>query len=148
MQCNSPGARLNPASIPDLAPATGMEVRKLELSRPELSSEAYLIHSPEKDRPDFIEVPEEEMQRLKAKGRLRSLSLVVPVALPQHLYLEEGSSPCPLAARRSACTRPTGLSLPRSPQGHGEEHVVWLRLPAALPDRPRQHHSLPGRGCL
>lgn len=96
MQCNSPGARLNPASVPDLAPATGMEVRKLELSRPELSSEAYLIHSPEKDRPDYIEVPEEEMQRLKAKGRLRSLSLVVPVALPQHLYWEEGSSPCPL----------------------------------------------------
>lgn len=96
VQCNSPGARLNPASVPDLAPATGMEVRKLELSRPELSSEAYLIHSPEKDRPDYIEVPEEEMQRLKAKGRLRILSLVVPVALPQHLYWEEGSSPCPL----------------------------------------------------
>lgn len=76
---------MNPASKPDLAPATGMEVRKLELSRPDLSSEAYLIQSPEKDRPDLIEVPEEEMQRLKAKGRLRSPSLVVPVALPQHL---------------------------------------------------------------
>ncbi|XP_066836676.1 adhesion G-protein coupled receptor D2 isoform X2 [Anser cygnoides] len=49
----------------------GMEVRKLELSRPDLSSEAYLIQSPEKDRPDLIEVPEEEMQRLKAKGLRR-----------------------------------------------------------------------------
>lgn len=46
-----------------------MEVRKLELSSQQLSSETYLIQSPEEDRPDFIEIPVEEMQRLKAKGR-------------------------------------------------------------------------------
>ncbi|OXB76398.1 UNVERIFIED_CONTAM: hypothetical protein H355_006809 [Colinus virginianus] len=51
--------------------ATGMEVRKLELSSEQLSSEAYLIQSPEENRPDFIEIPVEEMQRLKAKGLRR-----------------------------------------------------------------------------
>uniref|UniRef100_A0A8V1AAS4 Adhesion G protein-coupled receptor D2 n=1 Tax=Gallus gallus TaxID=9031 RepID=A0A8V1AAS4_CHICK len=49
----------------------GMEVRKLELSSQQLSSETYLIQSPEEDRPDFIEIPVEEMQRLKAKGLRR-----------------------------------------------------------------------------
>lgn len=47
-----------------------MEVRKLELSRQELSSQAYLVQSPEKGRHDLIEVPTEEVQRLKARGRL------------------------------------------------------------------------------
>ncbi|XP_075295299.1 adhesion G protein-coupled receptor D2 isoform X1 [Opisthocomus hoazin] len=46
----------------------GMEVRKLELSRQEMSSEVYVVQSPEKGRHDFIEVPAEEMQRLKARG--------------------------------------------------------------------------------
>lgn len=50
-----------------------MEIRKLELSSQQLSSETYLIQSPEEDRPDFIEIPVEEIQRLKAKGRPRSL---------------------------------------------------------------------------
>ncbi|XP_015734911.1 adhesion G-protein coupled receptor D2 isoform X1 [Coturnix japonica] len=49
----------------------GMEVRKLELSSQQLSTETYLIQSPEEDRPDFIEIPVEEMQRLKAKGLRR-----------------------------------------------------------------------------
>uniref|UniRef100_A0A8C4UNW3 Adhesion G protein-coupled receptor D2 n=1 Tax=Falco tinnunculus TaxID=100819 RepID=A0A8C4UNW3_FALTI len=49
----------------------GMEVRKLELSRQEMSSEAYLVQSPEKGRHDLIEVPAEEMQRLKARGLRR-----------------------------------------------------------------------------
>lgn len=46
-----------------------MEVRKLELGR-QLSSEAYLVQTPEKDSHDLIEVPAEEMQRLKARGGL------------------------------------------------------------------------------
>lgn len=50
-----------------------MEVRKLELSGQEPSSEAYLVQSPEKGRHDLIEVPTEEMQRLRARGRLRCL---------------------------------------------------------------------------
>nr|XP_025956658.1 adhesion G-protein coupled receptor D2 [Dromaius novaehollandiae] len=49
----------------------GMEVRKLELSKQEPSSEVYLIQSPERDGHDLIEVPTEEMQRLKAKGLSR-----------------------------------------------------------------------------
>ncbi|XP_048822359.1 adhesion G-protein coupled receptor D2 isoform X5 [Lagopus muta] len=49
----------------------GIEVRKLELSSQQLSSETYLIQSPEEDRPDFIEIPVEEIQRLKAKGLRR-----------------------------------------------------------------------------
>ncbi|XP_009890662.1 PREDICTED: probable G-protein coupled receptor 144 [Charadrius vociferus] len=46
----------------------GMEVRKLELSGQELSSEVYLVQSPEKDTHDLIEIPVEEVQRLKARG--------------------------------------------------------------------------------
>ncbi|KAJ7425245.1 adhesion G-protein coupled receptor D2 isoform X2 [Pitangus sulphuratus] len=46
----------------------GMEVRQLELSGQELSGEAYVVQTPEKGRRDFIEVPAEEMQRLKARG--------------------------------------------------------------------------------
>nr|XP_013812014.1 PREDICTED: adhesion G-protein coupled receptor D2 [Apteryx mantelli mantelli] len=46
----------------------GMEIRKLELSKQEPSSEVYLIQGPERDGHDLIEVPTEEMQRLKAKG--------------------------------------------------------------------------------
>ncbi|XP_009956077.1 PREDICTED: probable G-protein coupled receptor 144, partial [Leptosomus discolor] len=46
----------------------GMEVRKLELSRQELSSEAYLVQSPEERGHDLIEIPAVEMQRLKDRG--------------------------------------------------------------------------------
>ncbi|XP_054249214.1 adhesion G-protein coupled receptor D2 [Indicator indicator] len=46
----------------------GAELRKLELDTQELSSEAYLVQSPEKGMHDLIEVPAEEMQRLKARG--------------------------------------------------------------------------------
>lgn len=72
---SSSGGRLNPGSVTDFTCATGMEVRKLELSRQELgrqelSSEVYLVQSPEKGRHDLIEVPAEEVQRLKARGRL------------------------------------------------------------------------------
>ncbi|KAM9521992.1 adhesion G protein-coupled receptor D2 isoform 2-T4 [Guaruba guarouba] len=45
----------------------GMEVRKLELGK-QLTSEAYLVQTSEKDSHDLIEVPAEEMQRLKARG--------------------------------------------------------------------------------
>lgn len=47
-----------------------MEVRKLELIESELSSETYLVQTPEKGSQDLIEVPAEEMQRLKVRGRL------------------------------------------------------------------------------
>lgn len=67
---SSSGGRLNPGSVPDFTASTGMEVRKLDMSGQELSSEAYLVQSPEKGRHDLIEVPAEEMQRLKARGRL------------------------------------------------------------------------------
>ncbi|KAM4761434.1 adhesion G protein-coupled receptor D2 [Cyanocitta cristata] len=46
----------------------GMEVRELELSGQELSGEAYVVRTPEKGRNDLIEVPMEEMQRLKTRG--------------------------------------------------------------------------------
>nr|XP_031362209.1 adhesion G-protein coupled receptor D2 [Lonchura striata domestica] len=46
----------------------GMEVRELELSEQELSGSAYEIQTPEKGRHDLIEVPMEEMQRLKSRG--------------------------------------------------------------------------------
>ncbi|XP_068888036.1 adhesion G-protein coupled receptor D2 [Aphelocoma coerulescens] len=46
----------------------GMEVRELELSGQELSGEAYVVRTPEKGRHDLIEVPVEEMQRLKTRG--------------------------------------------------------------------------------
>ncbi|XP_053852328.1 adhesion G-protein coupled receptor D2 [Vidua macroura] len=46
----------------------GMEVRELELSEQELSGSAYVIPTPEKGRHDLIEVPAEEMQRLKSRG--------------------------------------------------------------------------------
>ncbi|XP_010130832.1 PREDICTED: probable G-protein coupled receptor 144, partial [Buceros rhinoceros silvestris] len=49
----------------------GMEVRKLELSESELSSETYLVQTPEKGRQDLIEVPAEELQRLKVRGLRR-----------------------------------------------------------------------------
>ncbi|XP_010077476.1 PREDICTED: probable G-protein coupled receptor 144, partial [Pterocles gutturalis] len=49
----------------------GMEVRRLELSRQEPSSQVYVVQSPEKGRHDLIEVPAEEMQRLKARGLRR-----------------------------------------------------------------------------
>ncbi|XP_039939396.1 adhesion G-protein coupled receptor D2 isoform X1 [Hirundo rustica] len=49
----------------------GMEVRELELSEQELSAEAYVVRTPEKGRHDFIEVPAEEMQRLKSRGLRR-----------------------------------------------------------------------------
>ncbi|XP_061867941.1 adhesion G-protein coupled receptor D2 [Colius striatus] len=51
----------------------GVEVRKLELSGHEVSSENYQVQSPEKGRDDFIEVPAEELQRLKARGLHRVL---------------------------------------------------------------------------
>lgn len=66
----SSGGRLNPGSVPDFAPFTGLEIRKLELSGQELSSEVYLVQSPEKGTHDLIEIPAEEVQRLKARGRL------------------------------------------------------------------------------
>lgn len=47
-----------------------MEVRELELSGQELSGEAYVVRTPEKGRHDLIEVPTEEMQRLKTRGLL------------------------------------------------------------------------------
>ncbi|XP_063265402.1 adhesion G-protein coupled receptor D2 [Prinia subflava] len=46
----------------------GVEVRELELSEQELSGGAYVVRAPEKGRHDLIEVPAEEMQRLKSKG--------------------------------------------------------------------------------
>ncbi|XP_041262659.1 adhesion G-protein coupled receptor D2 [Onychostruthus taczanowskii] len=46
----------------------GMEVRELELSEQELSGQAYVVQTPEKGRHDLIEVPVEEMQRLKSRG--------------------------------------------------------------------------------
>nr|XP_054502653.1 adhesion G-protein coupled receptor D2 [Agelaius phoeniceus] len=46
----------------------GMEVRELELSEQQLSDEAYMVQTPDKGRHDFIEVPVEEMQRLKSRG--------------------------------------------------------------------------------
>ncbi|XP_009073804.1 PREDICTED: probable G-protein coupled receptor 144, partial [Acanthisitta chloris] len=49
----------------------GLEVRELELSGQELSGEAYVIRTPEKGRHDLIEVPAEEMQRLKGRGLRR-----------------------------------------------------------------------------
>ncbi|XP_027543740.1 adhesion G-protein coupled receptor D2 [Neopelma chrysocephalum] len=49
----------------------GMEVRELELSGQELSGEAYVVKTAEKGRHDFIEVPAEEMHRLKARGLRR-----------------------------------------------------------------------------
>ncbi|OPJ67604.1 hypothetical protein AV530_001881 [Patagioenas fasciata monilis] len=49
----------------------GLEVRKLELNRKELGSETYLVRSPEKGRHDLIEVPTEELRRLKARGLRR-----------------------------------------------------------------------------
>ncbi|XP_051492961.1 adhesion G-protein coupled receptor D2 isoform X2 [Apus apus] len=49
----------------------GMEIRKLELGRQELGRDVYLVRSPEKGRHDLIEVPAEEMQRLKARGLRR-----------------------------------------------------------------------------
>ncbi|XP_008934571.1 PREDICTED: probable G-protein coupled receptor 144, partial [Merops nubicus] len=49
----------------------GLEVRKLDLSGQEPSSGAYLVQSPEKGRHDLIEVPAEEIQRLKARGLCR-----------------------------------------------------------------------------
>uniref|UniRef100_U3JHF8 Adhesion G protein-coupled receptor D2 n=1 Tax=Ficedula albicollis TaxID=59894 RepID=U3JHF8_FICAL len=49
----------------------GLEVRELELSEQELSAEAYVVQTPEKGRHDLIEVPAEEMQRLKSRGLYR-----------------------------------------------------------------------------
>nr|XP_041575659.1 adhesion G-protein coupled receptor D2 [Taeniopygia guttata] len=49
----------------------GMEVRELELSEQELSASAYEIQTPEKGRHDLIEIPAEEMQRLKSRGLRR-----------------------------------------------------------------------------
>ncbi|XP_017665419.1 PREDICTED: adhesion G-protein coupled receptor D2 [Lepidothrix coronata] len=49
----------------------GMEVRELDLSGQELSDESYVVQTVEKGRHDFIEVPAEEMQRLKARGLRR-----------------------------------------------------------------------------
>ncbi|KAK2515001.1 Adgrd2 [Columba guinea] len=49
----------------------GLEVRKLELNRKELGGGTYLVKSPEKGRHDLIEVPAEELQRLKARGLRR-----------------------------------------------------------------------------
>ncbi|KAM8796603.1 adhesion G protein-coupled receptor D2 [Eudromia elegans] len=49
----------------------GLEVRRLELSKQQPSSEVYLIQSPGRGGRDLIEVPSEEMQRLKAKGLRR-----------------------------------------------------------------------------
>ncbi|XP_043386628.1 adhesion G-protein coupled receptor D2 isoform X1 [Chelonia mydas] len=45
-----------------------VEVRKMELSQQEPSSDVYLIQSQETGGPDLIEVPPEEVERLKAKG--------------------------------------------------------------------------------
>ncbi|XP_074871729.1 adhesion G protein-coupled receptor D2 isoform X2 [Carettochelys insculpta] len=49
----------------------GIEVRKLELSRQESSSDVYLIQSQDAAGPDLIEIPPEEVERLKAKGLRR-----------------------------------------------------------------------------
>nr|XP_023964757.1 adhesion G-protein coupled receptor D2 isoform X1 [Chrysemys picta bellii]XP_023964758.1 adhesion G-protein coupled receptor D2 isoform X1 [Chrysemys picta bellii] len=49
----------------------GIEVRKMELSRQEPSSDVYLVQSQEAGGPDLIEVPPEEVERLKAKGLSR-----------------------------------------------------------------------------
>ncbi|KAM4889864.1 adhesion G protein-coupled receptor D2 [Sylvia borin] len=49
----------------------GVEVRELELGEQELSGEAYVVRTPEKGRRDLIEVPAEEMQRLKSRGLQR-----------------------------------------------------------------------------
>ncbi|KAF4797730.1 adhesion G protein-coupled receptor D2 [Turdus rufiventris] len=46
----------------------GLEVRELELSQQELRGEAYVVQTPGKGGPDLIEVPAEEMQRLKSRG--------------------------------------------------------------------------------
>lgn len=43
-------------------------MRELELSEQELSGSAYEIQTPEKGRHDLIEIPAEEMQRLKSRG--------------------------------------------------------------------------------
>lgn len=43
-------------------------MRELELSQQELRGEAYVVQTPGKGGPDLIEVPAEEMQRLKSRG--------------------------------------------------------------------------------
>ncbi|XP_071622341.1 adhesion G protein-coupled receptor D2 isoform X2 [Heliangelus exortis] len=79
----------------------GMEIRKLELSSQELSSEVYVVQSPEKGRHDLIEVPAEEMQRLKARGLRRvtvknmwfgygSLQRCLSGAVPQEAAASDG----------------------------------------------------------
>ncbi|KYO23490.1 adhesion G-protein coupled receptor D2 isoform B [Alligator mississippiensis] len=46
----------------------GVEVRTVELSGPEPSSDVYLVPGQGSGGPDFIEVPAEEVARLKARG--------------------------------------------------------------------------------
>ncbi|XP_053940549.1 adhesion G-protein coupled receptor D2 isoform X2 [Cuculus canorus] len=74
--------------------SVGMEVRKLDLSGQELSSEAYLIQSPERGRHDLIEVPAEEMQRLKARGfhRVMVKNMWFGYGSLQHCLAGAGSS--------------------------------------------------------
>lgn len=43
-------------------------MRELELGEQELSAEEYTVRTPEQGRRDLIEVPAEEMQRLKSRG--------------------------------------------------------------------------------
>lgn len=54
-----------------------------------------------------------------------------------------------VVSRASLCSVPVSvLCSCRFAEGHSEEHVVWLRLPAAQPVQQEHHCCVPGHGCL
>lgn len=72
-------------------------MRELELSEQQLSGGAYVVQTPEKGRHDLIEVPAEEMQRLKSRGLYPHLSS------PWHLCMASLSATNSLPWPREVC---------------------------------------------
>lgn len=83
------------AVTPSVPCPPGVEVRTVELSGPEPSSDVYLVPGQGSGGPDFIEVPAEEVARLKARGRARAASCpgLPERAAPVKSWRREGSGP-------------------------------------------------------
>ncbi|XP_030913129.1 adhesion G-protein coupled receptor D2 [Geospiza fortis] len=119
----------------------GMEVRELELSEQQLSGEAYVVQTPEKGRHDLIEVPAEEMQRLKSRGLHRvtvknmwfgyALALGLPRGCPVCLWVPRVTGDLPNTLLGPVCAF-WNFSL--SPDAGGMWSTAGCSVAKSLPD--------------
>ncbi|XP_053138106.1 adhesion G-protein coupled receptor D2 isoform X3 [Hemicordylus capensis] len=119
----------------------GVEVRQVTLSTLAASSTAYVTRGQPREQPDWIEVPAEEMQGLRARGLHRITITNTWYSRGSLQHLLAGSSP----VFEDAAVSDGGRRSWRSREVHGEPGRAWRtgiaalsnsRPPAAVPPAP------------